>query len=88
MYETALVCVLLIQLIVYLMSYYVTRAIQYKKLKADLSPLASYKFIFVLYGFSIGSIYLIFNGYFMPIIYTVGSVVGILVCLLISSDER
>ncbi|QBZ70087.1 hypothetical protein [Enterococcus phage vB_EfaM_Ef2.3] len=86
MHETALVCVLLLQMFVYLMSYYVTRALQYKKLQAELSPLASYKFTFVLYGISIGSLYLFFNGYYIPIVYTVGAIIGILVCLWFTSD--
>lgn len=86
MYEVALVCVLVLQILVYLMSYYVTRAIQYKKLQSELSPIASYKYTLVLYCVSVGSIYLFFNGVYFPIVYTVGSVVGVAVCLWFSAD--
>nr|DAI05672.1 MAG TPA: hypothetical protein [Herelleviridae sp.] len=86
MYELALVCVLVIQILVYLMSYYVTRAIQYRKLHAEFSPIASYKYTLLLYCISVSSIYLFFNGVYFPIVYTVGSIIGIIICLWFKSD--
>ena len=68
MYRLAFIAMLLLQLFVYSASYYVTRAIQYKKLQADLSPLASYKYLLILYGLSVGSVVMLFIGLYTPII--------------------
>lgn len=77
MYRLAFIAMLLLQLFVYSASYYVTRAIQYKKLQADLSPLASYKYLLILYGLSVGSVVMLFIGLYTPIIYLVGCIPGI-----------
>ena len=77
MYRLAFIAMLLLQLFVYSASYYVTRAIQYKKLQADLSPLASYKYLLILYGLSVGSVVMLFIGLYTPIIYLVGCILGI-----------
>ena len=77
MYRLAFIARLLLQLFVYSASYYVTRAIQYKKLQADLSPLASYKYLLILYGLSVGSVVMLFIGLYTPIIYLVGCILGI-----------
>lgn len=77
MYRLAFVSMLLIQLFVYSASYYVTRSIQYKKLQADLSPLASYKYLLILYGLSVGSVVMLFGGLYTPIIFLVGCIMSI-----------
>lgn len=77
MYRLAFIAMLLLQLFVYSASYYVTRAIQYKKLQADLSPLASYKYLLILYGLSVGSVVMLFIGLYTPIIYLVGCILSI-----------
>lgn len=86
MYHLAFVSVLLLQLFVYLAAYFVNRAIQYKKLQEEQSPLASYKYIVLLYGLSNGSIVMLFIKMYIPIVCLVGCIITIGIYLWFFAD--